>query len=231
MPDAKVTCNILLFHPSGNLLPHKDGWRGHHGPASTGGNLQGFSAHCHMGSDHRKLRTEEIQLRRLAPDEAPTAVRVPLIGMLDNIRSLYNVGSMFRTADGAMVQELYLAGYTPLPPRKEIEKTALGATRSVPWKHFPDPREAVRAARSGGLRIFILEQTTQSRPYYTVEPADFPICLVVGNELTGITPEVVAEADAAIEIPMFGTKHSLNAAVAFGIAVFALTRVWRASQG
>ncbi|HEX9007056.1 MAG TPA: TrmH family RNA methyltransferase, partial [Bacteroidota bacterium] len=156
MPDAKVTHNILLFLPSGNLPEHKDASGDGAGRAGRGGNFQGFSAHCRMGSDHRKLSTEEIRLQRLRPDEARTALRVPLIGMLDNIRSLYNVGSMFRTADGAMLQELYLAGYTPHPPRKEIEKTALGATRSVPWRHFPDPRDAIRAARGGGARIYIL---------------------------------------------------------------------------
>ena len=183
-----------------------------------------------MGRENRKLRTEEIQRRRLRPEEAAGAARVPLIGMLDNVRSMYNVGSIFRTADGALLQELLLAGYTPHPPRKEIEKTALGATRSVPWRHFPDPRDAVGAARSAGARICVLEQTTQSRPYASVRADDFPLCLVIGNELTGIAPEVVAEADMAIEIPMFGSKHSLNAAVAFGIAVFELSRIWRESR-
>ena len=183
-----------------------------------------------MDASRRKLRTDEIQAHRLRPEELSGIPRVPLIGMLDNIRSLYNVGSIFRTADGALIQELFLTGYTPHPPRKEIEKTALGATRSVPWKHFPDPREAVLAARKAGARICALEQTTQSRPYHAVRAEDFPLCLVIGNELTGITQGVVAEADIAIEIPMFGTKHSLNAAVAFGIAVFELSRIWRESR-
>ncbi len=121
-------------------------------------------------------------------------------------------------------------GYTPKPPRKEIEKTALGATETVPWSHFTDPLDAVRAARDAGARICVLEQTTQSVPYYRITPSDFPLCLVVGNELTGISPAVVAAADMALEIPMFGTKHSLNAAVAYGIAIFDLVRIWKESQ-
>lgn len=184
-----------------------------------------------MTTTRRKLLTGEIETRRLSADLVSGAKRIPVIGMLDNIRSLYNVGSIFRTADGALVQELYLAGHTPTPPRKEIDKTALGATRSVPWKHFADPLSAMKSAREAGARICVLEQTTLSRPYDSVRAEDFPMCLVVGNELAGVTPEVVAEADLAIEIPMYGTKHSLNAAVAFGIAVFELARIWRASRG
>ena len=184
-----------------------------------------------MTTSRRKLLTGEIESRRNSLDHIPGAGRIPVIGMLDNIRSLYNVGSIFRTSDGALVQELYLSGYTPSPPRKEIDKTALGATKSVPWKHFADPFSAIKSAREAGARICVLEQTTMSRPYDSVKAEDFPICLVVGNELDGVTAEVVAEADLAIEIPMYGTKHSLNAAVAFGIAVFELARIWRAPRG
>jgi tRNA G18 (ribose-2'-O)-methylase SpoU len=147
--------------------------------------------------------------------------------MLDNIRSLYNVGSIFRTSDGAWIQELFLTGYTPHPPRIEIEKTALGATGTVPWRHFPDPLDALSAARAAGATICVLEQTTSSRPYFAITPGDFPLCLVVGNELTGVAPALVSASETAIEIPMYGTKHSLNAAVAFGIAVFELARIWR----
>jgi 23S rRNA (guanosine2251-2'-O)-methyltransferase len=183
------------------------------------------------GHPIRKLRAEEIAQHRLSSENVATAPRVPVIGMLDNIRSLYNVGSMFRTADGALLQHLYLTGYTPTPPRKEIEKTALGATGTVPWTHFANPLEAVQAARSAGARICVLEQTTRSIPYSALESSLMPLCLVVGNELNGIHPDVVALADLAIEIPMYGTKHSLNAAVAFGIAVFELARLWREKEG
>jgi len=181
-----------------------------------------------MTSMNRKLRAAEIELRRIRPDQIDRAERIPVIGMLDNIRSLYNVGSMFRTADGAFIQGLYLTGYTPFPPRKEIEKTALGATTTVPLAHFRDPLEGIAAARETGARICVLEQTTQSRPYHSLTSGDFPLCLVIGNELTGVTPGVVSAADMALEIPMYGTKHSLNAAVAFGIAIFELVKVWKA---
>ncbi len=175
----------------------------------------------------RKLTHEEI--RRIPKDEAINSARTPVIGLLDNIRSLYNVGSMFRTADGAALQSLYLCGYTPSPPRKEIDKTALGSTETVPWKKFPSALEGARHAKSIGARVLVLEHTTDSRPYFEIDPAGFPVCLVVGNELVGVSPEVIQIADGALEIPMFGFKQSLNAAVAFGIAVFELTRIARRS--
>jgi len=147
--------------------------------------------------------------------------------MLDNIRSLYNVGSMFRTSDGALVKKLFLCGYTPKPPRKEIEKTALHATETVPWEYRTDPLEALSTVRSSGIRICVLEQTTKSIPYHQVRKTDFPICLVIGNEIAGISQDVIAAADMAIEIPMYGMKQSLNAAVAYGIALFELVRIWK----
>lgn len=179
----------------------------------------------------RKLLHDEIAALRLTPEAARNAPRHPIALLLDNIRSLYNVGSMFRTADGAGVARLYLAGHTPRPPRHEIEKTALGATAVVPWEHHPRPADALRAAREAGYTICLLEQTTGGRPYHAFPPDRFPVCLVVGNELTGVSPEVVAEADLALEIPMYGTKQSLNAAVAAGIALFELVRIRRASGG
>ncbi len=178
----------------------------------------------------RKLSHEEISARRVSQHDIARVERLPIIGMLDNIRSLYNVGSIFRTSDGARVSGLLLSGYTPHPPRKEIDKTALGATSTVPWEYFRDPHEALAEARKRGARICVLEHTTQSIPYYRIPPGAFPLCLVVGNELTGVTPRIVAEADMAIDIPMFGVKQSLNAAVAYGIAVFELVRIWQESQ-
>jgi len=146
--------------------------------------------------------------------------------MLDSIRSLYNVGSMFRTSDGASIRKLYLCGYTPHPPREEIEKTALGSTKSVAWEYHVDPLDAVASVKAEGVRLCVLEHTTLSKPYYMVRKDDFPICLVVGNEITGVSPQVIAMADIAIEIPMHGIKQSLNAAVAYGIALFELVRIW-----
>lgn len=177
----------------------------------------------------RKLTHEEISARRVRREAVLEAPRAPIIGLLDNIRSLYNVGSIFRSSDGAFIQELLLTGYTPKPPRPEIDKTALGATETVPWAYYRNPLDAVAAARAKGARICVLEQTTRSRPYYTLTRAEFPICIVVGNELRGISPALVECADLAVEIPMFGTKQSLNAAVAFGVAVFDLARIWHSA--
>jgi 23S rRNA (guanosine2251-2'-O)-methyltransferase len=174
----------------------------------------------------RKLTHDEIGLNRLPAGAPPDPEsRLPVYGLLDNIRSLYNVGSMFRTADAAGVRHLYLCGYTPAPPKKEIAKTALGAVDTVPWSHHRDPLDAIRDLKSRGVRLCVLEQTTSAASVYELAPRDFPLCIVVGNELTGVSPEIIAEADMAIEIPMLGMKHSLNAAVAFGVAMFECVRV------
>ena len=175
----------------------------------------------------RKLTHDEIAPHRIEKGLLGSAERVPVYGLLDNIRSLYNVGSMFRTSDGALISGLFLCGCTPSPPMKEIEKTALGATESVPWEYHADPLAAIAGARSQGARICVLELTTGSRPYYHLRKSDFPLCLVVGNEIAGVSPEVIAAADLAVDIPMYGTKQSLNAAVAYGIALFELVKIWR----
>jgi 23S rRNA (guanosine2251-2'-O)-methyltransferase len=175
----------------------------------------------------RKLTHREISERRLPKETASSAERMPIFAILDNIRSLYNVGSMFRTSDGAMIRKLYLCGYTPHPPRKEIEKTALGATETVPWEYHDSVQGAINAAHREGARICVLEHTDESIPYYNIHPADFPLCLIVGNEITGASVQSIKKADMAIEIPMYGTKQSLNAAVAYGIAVFELVRIWK----
>jgi len=181
----------------------------------------------HPAGAMRKLTHEEIAKQRLTPELALTTERMPIYGLLESIRSLYNVGSIFRSSDGALVKMLFLCGFTPHPPRKEIEKTALGATETVPWQYLRDPLEAVTTMRREGITICALEHTASSIPYYAIARESFPICLIVGNELTGISPALLDAADMAVEIPMFGTKQSLNAAVAYGIAVFELTRIAR----
>ncbi len=173
----------------------------------------------------RKLTHEEVSERRAKPDSVGLLPRSPVYVLLDNIRSLYNVGSIFRTADGAMVSGLYLCGYTPHPPRREIEKTALGATSTVPWEYNRDPVPVINSLKSRGICICALEHTDRSIPYTSLSPGNFPLCLVVGNEISGVSPAVLAQADIAIEIPMYGIKQSLNAAVAFGIAVFDCLRI------
>lgn len=172
----------------------------------------------------RKLTHRELTRLRPTPEELREMPRFPIYALLDNVRSLYNVGSIFRTADAARVARLILSGYTPTPPRPEIEKTALGATRTVPWERAADPLEAIAGLRRAGVRICLVEQAEGARPYDAVGPADLPICLIVGNEIGGVGQRIAEAADMALEIPMYGMKQSLNAAVAFGIAALACAR-------
>ena len=178
----------------------------------------------------RKLTHEEIALKRQSLESLGSVDRLPVSVVVDSVRSLYNVGSIFRTSDGVLVERLILTGFTPIPPRKEIDKTALGATQSVPWEYVKEPREAIRSLRNSGLKACCLEITDRVVPYYSIQPADFPLCLVIGNEITGVSKEALAECDLALEIPQFGIKQSLNVAVAYGIAIFELNRIWKSSK-
>lgn len=175
----------------------------------------------------RKLSHSEIAKFRYTKEQLLNEPRFPIYVLLDNIRSLYNVGSIFRTSDGARISRLYLTGFTPHPPRKEIEKTALGSTDTVPWEYYKDPLEIIYHLKKESIKICLLEHTTESKPYFKITKNDFPLCLVVGNELVGISKEIIEHADIAIDIPMFGLKQSLNVSVAYGIAIFELVKIWR----
>lgn len=137
--------------------------------------------------------------------------------LLDNIRSLYNIGSILRTADGVGVDKIILTGITANPPRKEISKTALGAEDMVPWEYIEDPLEAIKKLKQEGFLIIALEQTPVSLDYKTIE-YKFPLCLVVGNEVEGVDKNILDECDTVVQIPMGGEKESLNVSVAFGVA-------------
>ena len=152
--------------------------------------------------------------------------RFPVSVVLENIRSLYNVGSVFRTSDGAFIEKLYLSGYTGFPPRKEIDKTALGSVDSVPWERIPNTFEIIYRLRDLGYQIVSLEQTEGSVRYNTADYR-FPLCLVVGNEVSGVTKEIISKSDLTIDIPMYGIKHSLNAAVAYGIAIYHIIETYK----
>ncbi len=178
----------------------------------------------------RKLSHDEVSRRRAPIETLDTIKRIPVSVVLDNVRSLYNVGSIFRTSDAVMIEKLYLCGYTPHPPRKEIDKTALGATQSVPWEYRKSARELLTEIKGRKIEICVLELTTNSVPYFSFSKDNFPVCLVVGNELTGISKELIEFADFAIDIPMYGIKHSLNVAVAYGIAIFELGRLYRSGR-
>jgi tRNA G18 (ribose-2'-O)-methylase SpoU len=175
----------------------------------------------------RKLAHDEVAQRRQSLEGLHTVERLPVEIVLDNVRSLYNVGSIFRTSDGAVIEKLYLCGFTPRPPRREIEKTALGATQSVLWEYHQSARDLLLKVKERGIKLCALELTTDSIPYAEIKKDDFPLCLVIGNELTGVSKEVIEMVDLAIEIPMYGIKHSLNVAVAYGIALFELSRIYR----
>ncbi|MBN1279730.1 MAG: RNA methyltransferase [Chlorobium sp.] len=176
----------------------------------------------------RKLEAPEMN--RISPENLHDAPRHPICLMLHNIRSMWNVGSMFRTADAAGIEKMFITGYTATPPRKEIDKTALGAQDCVRWEYRSDPLEAIALMKASGFRICGLEITENSRPYTVMRKNDFPVCLLVGNEVQGIEDEVLMHCDEVLEIPQYGTKHSLNVAVAAGIALFELVRVVRSGM-
>jgi 23S rRNA (guanosine2251-2'-O)-methyltransferase len=172
----------------------------------------------------RKLIHAELLEQRITVEEARRRTRHPVVGVLENIRSLYNVGSCFRTADAMLLERLVLTGYTPAPPRKEIYKTALGATETVPWEHHASPADAIAGLKASGHHIYALELTEASISLDRLQLPDGPVALVVGNEITGVTQSTLDLCDAAVEIPMYGVKHSLNVAVAFGIATYVMVQ-------
>jgi 23S rRNA (guanosine2251-2'-O)-methyltransferase len=167
----------------------------------------------------KKLKLEE--LGRLSVDAFKEAEKLPLCFVLDNVRSMHNVGSAFRTADAFRISRIYLTGITAQPPHREIEKTALGATSSVDWKYYESTAVLLHELKRDGWKIAVVEQTTDSIPLHhvPVEPAG-KVCLVFGNEINGVSEEALPLADMAIEIPQAGTKHSLNISVCVGIVAW-----------
>ena len=167
----------------------------------------------------RKLSFNEIFVRQPNLDELKQLKRLPIFVVAENIRSMHNVGSIFRTSDGVRIEHLYLTGFTARPPRMEIEKTALGATDSVPWSYAKDPIPILQQLKAQGVQIVVVEHTTQSQNFLQADYR-FPVCLVVGNEVDGVSDEVVQMADLAVEIPMLGIKQSLNVSVAYGVVLY-----------
>ena len=161
------------------------------------------------------------ELNRESVEEFKNKKKIPLVLVLDNVRSLNNVGSVFRTADAFMVEKVYLCGITGQPPHRDIEKTALGATESVAWEHVPDTLELVKQLQADGYHICAVEQAENSTMLndFRPEPGQ-PYALVLGNEVMGVAQEVVSISEVVLEIPQFGTKHSLNISVAAGVVVW-----------
>ena len=167
----------------------------------------------------RKLTYQEIFARRPTLAQLEDLPRNPMYCLLENVRSLYNVGSIFRTSDAVMLKKLYLTGYTGSPPRREIEKTALGATDTVQWVYAKNPVPIITEMQKEKIAVVALEHTSASKIYYDFK-FNFPFCLLLGNEVDGLSEELIATADAAIEIPMYGLKQSLNVSVAYGIIMY-----------
>mgnify|MGYP005842948185 CR=1 FL=1 len=214
----------------------------------------------------KKLTHDEISKNRSTLDTLHKVKKLPVYVLLNSIRSTYNVGSIFRTSDGAMIEKLILTGYTPHPPitsvvissdsasekssirnyltdsspskegfgmtaskpigNKDVLKTALGSTQSVKWEYTKSAIEAIKNLKAQGIKICALELTENSKPYYEPSLYHFPLCLVVGNEITGVSQEVLDMCDFSIEIPQYGIKQSLNVAVAYGVAIFEMRKIF-----
>jgi tRNA G18 (ribose-2'-O)-methylase SpoU len=153
-------------------------------------------------------------------------LRLPVTVLLDNVRSMYNVGSFFRTADGIGMEKLYLCGITAYPPKKAISKTALGAEETVAWEHGWEALEMVDGLRRKGYEIAAIETSLHSVDLFDWRP-NYPVCVVFGHEVDGVRPELLKLADTHVRIPMLGQKHSLNVATAGGIVLYELLRKYR----
>lgn len=169
-----------------------------------------------------KLKNEE--LNRLSVDEFKNAGKQPVVLVLDNVRSLNNVGSAFRTADAFLIEEILLCGVTGTPPNKEIEKTALGATSTVKWSHFKTTLEALESLKQKEYTVFAVEQAKNSIALHKFDSPAEKIALVFGNEVYGVEQDVIDACAGVIEIPQAGTKHSLNISVSVGIVLWEICR-------
>ncbi|NND70051.1 MAG: TrmH family RNA methyltransferase [Rhodothermales bacterium] len=176
----------------------------------------------------RKLKHQEI--RRLTTTGFDESSKHPISILIDNVRSAYNVGSILRTSDAARVEHVYLTGISPPPSHKLVHKTALGAQETVSTSTVTDPAGLIQELREKGYTIAALELTDTPFAVSDITPDHFPMLLIVGNELSGVDDELIGDADLAIEIPQYGTKQSLNVAVAYGIAIFGLVDQYRSNQ-
>jgi 23S rRNA (guanosine2251-2'-O)-methyltransferase len=171
----------------------------------------------------RKLLNEE--LNRLSVEEFKNAHKIPLVIVLDNVRSMNNIGSVFRTADAFLVSKVYLCGITAIPPHKDIHKTALGATESVEWEYFENTIDVIRKLKEEDYFVLSIEQAENSIKLDNFTPGPSQkIAVVFGHEVRGVHQDVVNNCDAVLEIPQFGTKHSLNISVCAGIVIWELAK-------
>lgn len=172
-----------------------------------------------MTLNHNKLSLKE--LNRISLDEYKKAEKLPIIIVLDNIRSMSNIGSIFRTSDAFKVEIIHLCGITSQPPHREIRKTALGATESVAWKYFANTMDSIDELKKNGYQIISIEQVKNSTMLQNYQPNPHQkIALVVGNEVNGVEQEVIDASDLCLEIPQYGTKHSLNVSISAGLVIW-----------
>lgn len=157
-------------------------------------------------------------------EEFRQSQKIPVIAVLENIRSAYNVGSVFRTADAFLLEAVYICGYTAYPPHKEIKKTALGAEESVSWKYFKNIVEAIADIRSNGYKVYAVEQAVDSWKLGTFTVEEEKVAVIFGNEVTGVEQSTIQLCDGVVEIPQLGMKHSLNVATAAGVVLWELIR-------
>ncbi len=170
---------------------------------------------------NRKLKNSELDRKTI--EEFKASEKTPLIIILDNIRSLNNIGSVFRTADAFLIEKIYLCGITATPPHKDIQKTALGATETVDWEHQKDTLELIKNLKSENVKILSIEQAENATMLNDFTPeSNQKYAVIFGNEVKGVQQEVVSESDTVIEIPQFGSKHSLNISVSAGVVVWDL---------
>lgn len=176
-----------------------------------------------MESQNKKLKLWE--LGRVSTEEFKTQDKFPIVLVLDNIRSLNNIGTFFRTGDAFNVRKIYLCGITAQPPHRDIQKTALGATESVEWSHHLSTVDLIQELKANGFRVVVLEQTEKTTMLQSLEwSSSQPLALVFGNEVDGVQQEVIDVCDEVVEIPQFGTKHSFNVSVSAGIVLWELVR-------
>jgi 23S rRNA (guanosine2251-2'-O)-methyltransferase len=170
-----------------------------------------------------KLSMDE--LNRKSVEEFKRSQKTPVIAVLENIRSAYNVGSVFRTADAFLLEAIYITGYTCIPPHKEIKKTALGAEETVHWKHFTDANQAIALLKQNGYKVYAVEQAINSISLEKLVAAnDEKLAFIFGNEVTGVEQSTIEQCDGCIEIPQLGMKHSLNIATAAGVVLWEIIR-------
>ena len=172
-----------------------------------------------------KRCNDELKADRPTIGEVEFIPRIPISILVENVRSVHNVGSIFRSADGFGAEKIYLTGYTAHPPREDLHKTALGAEKSVPWEYYEDPLDAIKEIKKAGISLVLIEQTKVSKSIYEIK-WEFPISFIVGNEVSGVSEALSHLADIHAELPMRGIKQSLNVSVATGVVGYEFARYY-----